>query len=175
MATYELISKSLNTSGNVTTVTFSSIPSTYTDLKLVACGRGSIIYSGDSNYTRVRPNNVTTGYTQRYLTWNQSNVYSATNTTGDGFYTEMPASGITAGLFGNGEIYMFDYASTTSFKPSLSWFYGGNESTTVYFQGQYAVVLRSNSAISSLTIQNVNGDFVTNSNFYLYGIKNTNT
>jgi hypothetical protein len=176
MATYELIAKSINT-GTVSSVTFSSISSSYTDLKLVYSNRGSLLYTSDSNYARVRPNNVTSGYYGRYLVWDigANSMYTAGTLTGDGYYGWATADGFTSGIFANGEIYICDYASTSTFKPAMSMSYAGNNAGNVYYSGMYGTLYRANTAISSLVISNVNGDFIANSNFYLYGIKNTNT
>lgn len=166
--TYEPIASSVV--GTATgTITFSSIPQTYTDLVLTAniriSGTGgegaSIRFNSDSgsNYS----------YTRIYAS---NSVYSdrGSNQTLDefGYY---PGSDSTSGLFGNAIAHFQNYSNTTTYKNYLlRW----NNSQTAGLQhvGYTLGLWRSTAAISTIVITaNVAKNFVVGCSFNLYGIK----
>ena len=149
------------------TVTFSSIPSTYTDLIIVTDAGASVISEVD---LRVGNSSVDTG----------SN-YSVTKLTGDGSTaTSVRQSGQTYwrpnynSLYDNANgksvhIFQFmNYANTTTYKTLL---YRGNAAG--YGVDASVGLWRSTSAINIITLYaNVAGtkNFLTGSTFTLYGI-----
>lgn len=170
--TYTLISSNTLAS-SAASVTFSSIPSTYTDLML-----------------RVSARNNDTGRADVYLRFNgsSSTVYSATNLRGDGasasssYYSaaaqfsflQASSSTNTASTFGSLEFYIPNYAGSTN-KPLSA--FGTQESnstsTAVWIVGN-AMLFSNTAAISSITVLNAGAiTFNTDSSFYLYGIKNS--
>ena len=163
--TYTLIASNTVGSGGVASVTFSSIASTYTDLLLKASCRSD--QSNVSRSWRVQANS--TDITARNLDaeGNPFIVFSGTsanmNTNG---------SGSTSSTFNNYDIYIPNYASTTTYK-SLSVDgvveNNGTDANLKLVAGLYS----ANTAISSITCVINAGLFVQYSTFYLYGIKNS--
>lgn len=159
-STYSTIATYTVTSAQAS-YTFSSIPSTYTDLVLVSNAVGT----ADLNFL-LRYNGVT------------SSEYSSTLIAGSGttaassrFTNQTSLRGnyfgyVTTSLTANTIIQIMNYSNTTSYKTSLHRF--SNASTGV----DYTVGLwRNNAAINSITILNDNATtFAANTIFTLYGI-----
>ena len=153
IATYTIPSAQAN-------YTFSSIPSTYTDL--VAVIQGVITASADASFYW-RANGDT------------SALYSATRVSGNGTAAaSFRASGDTAALSGfigntsqSTQILNFmNYANTTTFKTSVS-----RGSYSAQNVGAFVSLYRSTSAISSLTFYSPSGNLDTGMTLTLYGIK----
>jgi hypothetical protein len=155
--TYEAIATTTLASPALTT-TFSSIPSTYTDLIMVAnLSASSVTYSG------IRFNGDTgSNYSLTDLYGTGSGVVSSrqANITGGG-------SGDTSGT-GTVLIYqIMNYSNTTTFQTVLS--RNGSSSTNVVLG---ATLWRNTAAINSVTIYTGSGNnWNTGSTFTLYGIK----
>jgi hypothetical protein len=146
---------------NQSTVTLSSIPSTYTDLILVVNAKWSttngnclVRFNGDSasnyNYLRLSTNgSVTASATGN----NQSSLVNL-------FDIENPTT--TLGFF---MFYIKDYASTNN---KVAWY---SHNTTTDNLKRYIAQWRSSSTINSISFTNDNATCVTGSTFTLYGIK----
>ena len=175
--TYTLIeAKTLGSAVN--SITFSSIPQTYTDLVLKTSIRGT---SGSyfTQACRVTFNSSTSGYTTiTLLNVGSNNVISGTNP-----YTSAASVSIfannaasTTSTFNNSEIYIPNYAGSNnkSFSSDTAVETNSNGSYNVQ-SGIIAGLLSNTAAITSITLtaQSGEGDFATNSTFYLYGIKNS--
>jgi hypothetical protein len=142
--------------------TFSSIPSSYTDLVLVVqpfkstSGGGTLRYqvNGDTG----------TNYSNTTLFAEAGTVYSdrASNSSFGriGFWNGNSTGNVLISHFQN-------YSNTTTFKTVLS--RAGNASAIV---GTVVNLWRSTSAINSIYIYNDGGNFNTGSTFTLYGIAN---
>jgi len=161
--TYEPIqTQTLSTAA--TTVTFSSIPSTYTDLVLVS----SLYGTGDANIF-IRLNSDTgTNYSVTHLTSNGASLYgyrfgSQTSFSLNYFGGDQTVLGTNARI-----IYIHDYANTSKYK-GLTCTAGHNDTTDglTISVGQW----RSNSAITSVTFLAGSGKTLSvNSRLSLYGI-----
>ena len=172
-ATMILIS-SQTLGGTTASVTFSSIPSTYNDLKLVCSMRGDVsallgavkvAFNGDS----------ATNYSYTNLLGNSSVVSSkrTTSATSDLIINQDDATA-TANTFGSCEIYIPNYNSTGS-KPWFNIDVTEDNAATVNSADiqANAHLYRGTSGISSITLTPSSGNFVQYSDFYLYGIKNS--
>lgn len=140
------------------TITFSSIPATYTDLVMVAS-----LSSSGTTYSGIRFNGDTaSNYSLTDIYGTGSGVVSSrqANITGGG-------SGDTSGS-GTVLIYQInDYANTTTYKTTIS--RNGSPSTNVVAS---TCLWRSTAAINSITIYTGTADnWVTGSTFELYGIR----
>lgn len=168
--TYILIaSNSLTSTTN--TVTFSSIPNTYTDLVLK--------YSARTNDTNTNDNTVL-----MTLNGSSSSIYSITairndisfnnsNATSFNTVTNINGTGATANTFTSVEIYIPSYTASAN-KP-LSFDNAQETNATTAYRVAGAGLFRSTSAISSISLaigDNTKG-FVSGSSFWLYGIKNS--
>ncbi len=164
-STYTLISSNvLSTSAD--SVTFSAIPSTYTDLVL-----------------RMSPKHGTSGVTstiQILLNDNSSNVYSRTaiyaNGSSIGSVSSSNSTAITGArtgvYFSSIELYLPSYTSASNKALSLiSMVEYDDASTNEMFVSEG--LFRSTSTITSISLTTPGTNFVSGSSFYLYGIKNS--
>jgi len=168
--TYELISSNV-LSTTASTVTFSSIPSTYTDLVLKFSGRSNIA----STYTVpvITFNNLGTSIYSYILVSNNNNSafgYIQTSVTNGGGDSYVPGSSSTANTFGSYEIYIPSYTSAAN-KPYTSFAVAENKSVSVFDLQARANQFGSTAAINRIDISLTS--FVAGSSFYLYGIKNS--
>jgi hypothetical protein len=166
--TYTLIASNTVGSGGVSSVTFSSIAATYTDLVV----KGSI-RNDTYKETVISFNGSSANYTLRTLIGNGASTVSYSqaaygyNQTGN-----MPLSGTdTTNTFGNWEMYLPNYTSA-NYKSASFDTVSENNGTTAYAM-LTAGLWSSTSAITSITIAPYSGNFVQYSTFYLYGIKNS--
>lgn len=171
-ATYTLISSNVLAS-SAASVTFSAIPSTYTDLVLRASVRGDsatvleallLNFNADTagNYSQT----TLLGSGSAASSTRQSNVFSSNN------LQQADGGSATASTFGNAEIYIPSYTVNQN-KPIGSFGVGENNATAAYM-GAVALLWRNTAAITSIAITpNSSANFVSGSSFYLYGIKNS--
>lgn len=167
--TYQLIASNVLAT-TATSVTFSSIPATFTDLLV----KLSIRNNGGStqNTTLLSLINGTTGFSNRWIRGDGSSVISLGNLVGTSAYVgQNPGSAATSNTFDNTEIYIPNYLVSSN-KPFSTFSMQENNSSTAY-SGVTAGLWSNTAAITSLTFD-ANGDsFVAGSSFYLYGIKNS--
>jgi hypothetical protein len=169
--TYTFIASSTVTTA-VPTVTFNSIPQTYTDLLIKASARNTDT-GGGSMETKF--NNDTTAL--NYLAVRVLAAGSG-NPTGNTYAGSAGAAFIssndyTAGVFSATEIYIANYTSSTTYKVTSNDSASENNATASFIS-MSAGLYKINSAITSIQLgQGGSFDFVTGSTFYLYGIKNT--
>lgn len=163
--TYESIAT--NTLGSAAaSVTFSSIPATYTDLVLVINARGTTVATSTSVYFTT---NITgANYSLTWLVGNgvgaASSRYSGLS---QGYLGYISAASNPASSFGNIIANFMNYSNTTTFKTIIS---RGNvaEAET----DAYVNLVRGTSALTTITVGEGSGNnFVTGSTFNLYGIK----
>lgn len=171
--TYQLISSNVLTS-SAASVTFSSIPSTYTDLVIKLSARCTYTGNAYPNYLYTRFNSDTgSNYSETLLFGQDSTAYSSrnSNTTFSQMLTEN-SDASTASTFSNVEFYIPNYLATTT-KPFSNFGVAENNATTAYIGGVGASQYRGTSAISSITFSMSAGagSFLTGSSFYLYGIR----
>jgi len=167
-STYTLISSQVLAS-SAASVTFSSIPATYTDLVLKVSARTDVSAVTDTLvfYLNYAPS-----------LWSQTNVSgsgtAATSTrTTSVTYFGQPINGntSTSNTFTNTEIYIPSYNASQN-KP-ISGFSSTENNTAASTISSGAGLWRSTAAISAITLTPLTGtNFVTNSSFYLYGISN---
>jgi len=155
--------------GSSGTITFSSIPSTYTHLQVRFNAR--ITGAGANRYAYFLQWSGSSTYPYHYLLGNGS-AASASGATGNSeVYIDegMPAETATASCYGVNIIDIHDYASTTKNKTvRLLGGYDTNSSNGKVYM--YSGMRLSTTAISSLTIA-TNATWVSGSTFALYGIK----
>lgn len=135
-----------------TSITFSSIPGTYRDLRLVL----NPIWSGTGVDMGVYFNGVT----------GTSAVYMAGfgTSTGSGTVTDLLGYTTSAGMLN--EINIFDYAQTDKHKSGVTRYGAAGN-----FAAANAFRWASTAAITSIQFYVGSGNFAVGSSFYLYGIQ----
>jgi hypothetical protein len=162
---YKIASNTVG-SGGASSITFSAIPQTYTDLLLKVSARDDSV--GNITSVRVRPNGLTTNLTTRRL----YGYNGAPGSDAPGVWLMMSTgSTATANTFGNSEMYITNYTSS-NYKVSSIDAVMENDSST--YELEFLGGLWSNTAtITSLEIFPATGNSVQYSTFTLYGIKNS--
>ena len=170
-STYTLISSNV-LSSSAASITFSAIPSTYTDLVLRVSSRNND--AGFSEGVRIQFNSdTTTKYSYTYLLGSNNTAFSgrASSVT----YAEARQNGnaATSNTFSNAEIYIPSYTAAQA-KPFSAISAVENNSATDNYLLADAELYNSTTAISSIKIYNSGVIvFSSDSSFYLYGIKNS--
>lgn len=170
MATYTLIASNTVGSGGASSITFSSIPSIYTDLIIKYSSRDT---SADfAENVAIQFNGVGgTSYSERLLrgagnasgSFNRSSV-SAIN------YSYSTSANATSNTFSNGEIYIPNYRSSNLKSVSVD-SVTENNATSAYI-ALTAGLFSNTSEITSIALL-AGASFAQNSTFYLYGISNS--
>ena len=168
--TYTLISSYTVGAGGIATVTFSSIPNTYTDLCLKVSFRDSS--SNDRRILFARFNGTTSGYNDKEVRGYNNTIASQTDNGGNnsiGIY-DIPAANATASTFSNVEIYIPNYASSNNKSISADGVSENNSSFAVT-----AITAGSSNITSAITSIDLfaAANIVQYSTAYLYGIKNS--
>ena len=164
MPNYILLER-IELNASAASVTFSNIPQTgYTDLKVVVSARSD--YAGVQASLYISPNGLTTNGSSRVLFGSGSTAASYTYTNIN--MRDIAANTSTASTFGNTEVYIPNYNSTTTYK-SFSADSVGENNATAAPAGLSAGLWSSNSAITSLQLS-TDGNFMQYSTFSLYGL-----
>ena len=172
--TYFAIAKNVLTS-NQSSITFTSIPATYTDLYMTISARSSdtsTLYTG----LLMQVNSLTSGSTYTEVFGYTTGALSTRNQFGGskmfiGFYSTDLS---TSNTFGSGEVYMPNYANGLNKTFSVTSVSERNSSSAHSSYQTISAGLSSNTAaISSLTINFSGYNILSGSRFDLYGIKNS--
>jgi hypothetical protein len=159
-------------SGGTAAIDFTSIPNTFTDLMLVHSMRGT--NANAQSYIDLTFNNATTGYSNRAIFGNSATVqtytYSALNRIWGGLYQ---GGSTTANVFGSGQIYIPNYANSTTVKSAI--LDSVSEANSVASDSVFTLIngglWNSTAAITSVKITNELGNWAEHSTAILYGIK----
>jgi hypothetical protein len=170
-STYTLISSNVLVS-SAASVTFSAIPSTYTDLVLRWSVRTD--YGATRTGFRLRANSIATNvYTGTYIIQYNSTTVASGSDSNDRWSMEyIDGTGATANTFGSGELYLPSYTVSQNKPASLFSVAEGNSAADT---GMYvkALLLSDTASVTSLTAIANTGNFVSGTSFYLYGIKDS--
>lgn len=154
-------------SGGAATISFTSIPQTYTDLKLVISARSTRATNADDMILTL--NSSTANFTGKYLNGNGSNGNTGTFLR---FAGTIPGTSSSASVFGNGELYIPNYASS-NFKSYRVDSVSENNGVEAY-QMMIAGLWSDTAAITSVGLSSNNGaNFAEYSTATLYGIKSS--
>jgi hypothetical protein len=166
--TYTLIASSTVGSGGATTIDFTSIPSTYTDLLLKVSLRGD--QASNTNAYLISFNGSSTTFTNRRVYGNGASAASDSGSTND--FLVANGSSTTANTFQNGDIYIPNYAGSTNKSFSIDEVVENNATTGYNILS--AGLWSTTSAINRVTLTgNGSTKFVQYSTAYLYGISNS--
>jgi hypothetical protein len=164
--TMTLIASNTVGSGGAPSVTFSSIPATYTDLVIKFSARDDI--SAQVN------DNVTVSFNGSSANGTVKELYGTGSAAGSGSLSNVKSNyivgaGGTANTFSNNEIYIPNY--TSSNYKSISSDGVAESNVTGAFMAMEAGLWSQTAAITSITLSSGNSaNFTQYSTFYLYGI-----
>jgi len=170
--TYDALSTVVVGSGGVTSIDFTSIPQTYTDLLIMLSSRTD----GSGNFN-VQLNNTTSGYSQVRLGGTGSGTYSNTSTGQSGNSGNSFLAGISGGssntsnVFGNAYIYVNNYTSSNN--KTLEADSNQENNSTASYSELFAGVWSNTAAVTSVKLltYDTGGKFVQYTTATLYGIK----
>jgi hypothetical protein len=164
--TFTLIS-SQTLSSSAASITFSSIPSTYTDLLVRISGRST----GSSTVIELTLNGSSSSYTNKRLYGDGSATASDSNNTTFISNIGLDDTGFTANTFSNTDIYIPNY--TGSNYKSTSGDGVSENNATLAFSMLAAGLWSNTAAITSITLAQGGANIAQYSTAYLYGIKNS--
>jgi hypothetical protein len=162
--TYVAIATTTVGSGGASTISFTSIPGTYTDLLLVYSLRSST--SGEDSL--IKFNGSSSNFSSRSLKGDGSSASSG-NRSDNVFSASQVYSTYTANTFSNGSIYIPNYAGSNNKSFSIDTVLENNATSA---SSELRAGLWSNTAaITSITLENyAAGNYVQYSSATLYGI-----
>ena len=171
-ATYTLINSNV-LSSSAASVTFSSIPATYTDLVLrISARTDNPGVNNESCYIQFN-SDTATNYSYVLISGNgsaaSSSIFSSQTYIGS---ITADSTTATANTFASWEIYVPSYLASQNKPISVIAMQENNQ--TAAFIRPNAGLWRNAAAITSITFTGVSGvsSFVSGSSFYLYGISN---
>jgi hypothetical protein len=170
--TLNLIGKQTVGAGGASSVTFSNIPQTFSDLKLVISTRSS--RGSGVDYDTIKINGTVYTVAARGLQGNGSSASSFTDTI---FYSNTDGSTNTSSTFSSNEFYIPNYTGSQNKSISLD-SVTENNGTTAYALMNAGLVTTSSpvtSILIDLTASGAGASFAEYSTFYLYGISNSST
>lgn len=171
--TYTLIASNTLSSA-ASSVTFSAIPGTYTDLVIKLSARSDFASLVDT--IGIRFNSTTTNYSDTNINTNSSSGSGgstrSTNATYINGFRAIVGSTATSSTFSNAEFYIPSYTASQA-KPISEFNVSENNDATAYIQ-VVAGLWNNTAAITSIVLNSINSaNFVTGSSFWLYGIKSS--
>jgi hypothetical protein len=174
--TMNLIAKQTIGAGGAASVTFSSIPQTFTDLKIVVSARSSASSKNTDCSVRIGNGSVSTSsiYSYRELTGNGSSAFSGSGTS-DKFNTIINAATSTSSTFSNFEVYLPNYTSSNNKSLSVDAVIESNENDAAIQVRLQAWLWANTSAINIIQLFPGSGSFVEFSEITLYGISSSST
>jgi hypothetical protein len=168
--TYEPIA-SQTLGSDATSHTFSSIPGTFSDLRIIITGRRNNT-STPNSFPVMRVNSDTgSNYSATHVYGFNSAAYSARDTSATGFpfhVSGLPRSDEAFSIF---TIDLMSYANTNVNKTFLSAMACPIINVSNYIVGRSVGLWRSTSAITSVTLEAGGASWHTGSTFSLYAIK----
>ena len=168
---YNFIASSIVGSGGTASVTFSSIPGTYTDLVVKATTRDTVAGANNGPVVMTFNGSATSDYSFRQVTGTGSTAGSQNNNTVTNvdlaFGSAGDSAGNTTSTFTNIEMYIPNYTSANYKSFSVDTVSENN--ATAAYSGLIAGLRSNTAAITSITMT-ANTLFAQYSTFYLYGI-----
>jgi hypothetical protein len=168
---YESIETVTVGGGGSATVSFTSIPATYTHLQIRSIQRATAGAGNGEDQNALIFNGDTSSNYSRHNIYGTGSVTGANGTASDIQISiaDSPRNGATANAFGVGIIDILDYANTNKYKTikSLDGCDLNGAGVIIFGSGSW----RNTAAITSITITAYNTAFAQYSQFALYGIK----
>ena len=170
MPTFTLISSVTVGAGGASSIDFTSIPNTYTDLCLKVSAKSTTGGGDSSDGYNISFNGVTTNLSSRSLSAYGTTAYSGSSASviSGGV---LNGTGASTSIFNNDEIYVPNYANGAAKSVSIDYV---NESNSASGNGLglRAGLWNSTSVITRITLTPSSGSFAQYSTAYLYGVSN---
>ena len=165
--TYNLISSNTVGSGGVVTVTFSSIPATYTDLAIKISARSDRASTND--YFSMKFNSNSSGYTDKETYGDGNSIIQSetNNSTTSAFMFIINGASTTANTFSSTDIYIPNYAAAIN--KSVSSLSVSENNAASAIEGFNTNLWANTAAITSISFTAI-GNYVQYSTFSLYGV-----
>jgi len=158
--------------GGASSIDFTSIPATYTDLVVKISSRSSNTAANDSDSLNLQFNGDTgSNYIRRTLYGDGGAAGSSNATTTSMRIAFTDTNGNTSSTFGNTEIYIPNYAGSTQKSVSGDGVVEANVSQYIYASFN-AGLWTGTAAITSIKLLIPSYNFVQYSTAYLYGVSN---
>ena len=167
--TFELISSVTVGSGGASSIDFTSIPATFTDLQVVFSIRNTRGSAGPG-YLELKLNGSTSNFSRRDLErdWDSLGSVSSRSASDNYISFSIGIDAYTSSTFGNGQIYIPNYAGSAYKAISAQGVNENNgDSTTL---DMFASLWSNTAAITSLGLVSSGNTFIQYSTAYLYGI-----
>jgi hypothetical protein len=164
---YESISTVTVGSGGSSSISFSSISSSYKHLQI----RGVVRDAGGNGEYKIELNGdtTTTNYYGHVFYADGSSVYTSGGNNNS--VAPIPYSGLTSSVFGATVMDILDYANTNKYK-TLRTLNGYDTNSATDFIGLYSKFWKNTAAVNAITLRVVGGtNFAQYTSFALYGIK----
>jgi hypothetical protein len=159
-------------SGGVTSVTFSSIPSTFTHLQIKALARDSRANTATNLIIQFN-GDTAANYADHVLYGNATSAVSGADVSQTSTVAiRVTGNNAAANCFGAGVIDILDYANTSKYKTmrSISGFDDSSNGQSWLISGLWM----STNAVTSITISPTTSPILQYSTFQLYGISTSN-
>lgn len=168
--TYKALATVTVGAGGASSIDFTSIPATYTDLLIKASLRSTVSQTND--YGIIQFNGDTgSNYPWIQLAGNGANASSSSGTSTGALALRYSAANATANTFGNNELYIPNYTGST-YKSISSDTASENNGTAASdaIASLWAGLWNNTAAITSISLKPASGSFVQYSTATLYGI-----
>jgi hypothetical protein len=168
---YESIATTTVGSGGTSTITFTSIPSTYKHLQIRAIARDANGSNDFSTPQMVINSDTSSTYARHYLSGNGTTASAgSTPTTGFAYVGAILNNGTTANSFAIMIVDLLDYQNTNKYKTIRN--LSGGDTNSIGNVALTSALWQSTSAITSISFTSSStANFVQYSSFALYGIK----
>lgn len=167
---YESIATSTVGAGGAASISFTSIPSTYTHLQIRTISRNVSALGGFSTLRGNFNSDTASNYSRHNLEGDGSSVSASGSASSTYFANSRSANGsVTSNVFGVGIIDILDYANTNKYKTvRILTGVDDNSAGRVNF---HSGLWMSTSAINTISLYDPNANIAEYSSFALYGIK----
>lgn len=157
--------------GSSDTITFNSIPQTYTDLQIRIFAKGANTGNGVGTGSHIFFNGDTTGTNYWRHSLNGYSTGTSANSANDGaFWDIIGSSSGLADMYAVNIIDILDYTNTNKRKVVRN-LLGEDTNGNGSRLGPLSGLWNNTSAITSISLQSYGGSFLTPSHIALYGIK----
>jgi len=168
---YESIATVTVGSGGSSSISFTSIPSTFTHLQIRYIARGTSSSAGQDSLVRFN-GDTGSNYSWHLLYGDGATVVANSSANATSMYIDaLRAGGTAANIFTVGVVDILDYANTSKYKTIRTLSGDDINSSSFHMIGLWSGNWRSTSAISSITIFPDFQNYAEYTQFALYGIK----